>query len=190
MSEPVWMLYATVNRPKAGRGSHLGCGVLVDIVEETGESTADPLLLHHAPMLLRGILQRLLDEDHYLRIDFPRDSQEGSGGAMLCNTTAELDDFLDRVGSRLVGRNARALYPTSVWRIPRVSGSEADLAVCNFRDAPGDQRAFQSVLELNVWRVALFPSSMTLTVPCDGLPDAVELTRTVLASSPLKVDWV
>lgn len=163
--------------------------MLVDVVEETGESTqADPLILEHAPVLFGDLLHRLLDEKSDLRIDLPRD-MPGSRGPLVCGTASDVDRFVANMANRFVGRNAHECYPASVWRVPRECRAEGFDAIESFRNAPGDEDAFGRVMELGIWRAALFPSSVTLSVPCGSLDDAVALVRGLLADSPLEVDW-
>ena len=189
MTEPTLILCATVSRPKRGRESTRACGVLLDVVEAIGAAVEDePLILEHLPDFFGAALVRLLDEDHLLRIDLPTDLVV-QPRQFICRTQKDIDTFMRTTGGQFTGPMAAGYYPLSVWRMSRHHFAESSAAIDGFRKEPGDEAEFAKILAQKIWRVAVFPSSMTLSVPCDYLDQAEILIRDLLSDCPLYVDW-
>ena len=93
------------------------------------------------------------------------------------------------LGKQATGPRAARFYPMSFWRVAERDYNESSAAIDRFRNAPGDEAELANVFAHKVWRVFVFPSSITFSVPCDFLDDAESVVRTVLSDCPLPVDW-
>jgi hypothetical protein len=177
--EPQFVLCGTVKR----RGS--GCGILLDVVQEPSNAAPGEIfILEQMPGLLAGVVEQLLTDRHALRIDLPRDVPDQP---WICRSQVDLNKFVAALDQW--SRDSK-YYPISVWRIPTGVFHESSAAIDRFRDAPWDEVELAKVQSWNVWRVFVFPSSMTFSVPCDDLMDAEILVEGLLSESPLPVDWI
>jgi hypothetical protein len=163
------------------------CGLLIDLVEREWPDDFDldtapvPVLLDHAPDVLRRFCHQLITLQHSLRVVSP-------GHPVQIVSTA---DETHRSIGRLVSRaRDESIYRTEIWCIPGGQASPQALdAIQGFEMWDRDMGMFDKALGLGAMRLTLEMSSLTLTLGCSDLADATDWVKYAVETTTLPVRW-
>lgn len=127
-----------------------------------------------------------LDSGFVLRFDLPPDTDvPGEWPAIVRE-----DSGLERVMQCLVRyANHELLYPLSIWGIEGSNESATHRAIEAFQTLRMDEGLFEDILAKQGFRIALFQSSLTISVGCGDLDRAVTWVRRALLEPGPIVTW-
>lgn len=190
-----YVLTVSVYRPSQSRVQEgKGASIGIDIVEaaeptQQDHGADDPLILRYAAGVLVNIGVEMIHAEHVLRVDLAKSAKYPGSWPAVCETRRDLQACVDAITNSIEQTRHRGLYPLSVWGLPERSQREAERATDAFGQLPADSGLLAQIIALRVARIAVFPSSMTLSVNPDTIEEAVKWVRSATASGPLSVEW-
>jgi len=189
---PTFRIIARVHGPNATSDVRSTCAVLMDLLpandltDRAGELRKDSFILKHASATARHLCQLALHSGFELRFDLPPDTDvPGSWPAVVREASA-----LEQVMGPLVQHaNNDLLYPLSIWGIITANESATHRAINAFQSLRMDEGLFEDVLANHGFRIAVFQSSLTISVSCSDLDRTIAWARRALQEPGPRVSW-
>src|SRR5436190_3275222 len=187
-----YLLTVLVTRHREEDGVQVDdCGILMDLIPAPGsidEDTPGMSILESLPSLFEDLMTELDRPDYVYRVDVARQSEPVLGTPRQIERASEVSTFLQTAAETARDRRV-VVYPVSVWILPKARRGEAELLITEFRENPFDGELFRDIGDLGVQRVAVFRSSITLSVQCANLEGAIAAVRAATHELPVRVDW-
>jgi hypothetical protein len=168
------------------------CAVLLDLLSR--DERGDPIGAHERPVFILqqashtvdALCRLALGAGFILRVDLPPDTDVPGTWPVTMRSVAGLDPVL-----RQLMRHARheLLYPASVWGIARDAEAATQQAIEGFQRDRMNGALFDAVLTLHGFRIALWPSSVDVTVACADLDRTVQWVRRALEETGPVAFW-
>ena len=176
-----------------GIGAESGCAVLMDLLSYEGSVHRHPVLDDSACILQEAsrsavvLCQLALDAGFSLRFDLPPDSDVPGDWPLSVSSREELDSVFNQLAAHF---GEELLYPFSIWGVPPERAPATHRAIEAFQSLRMDGGLFETILGQGGFRIAFFPSSITISVECETLDRTVAWVRQALEEpgGPL-VSW-
>lgn len=166
------------------------CAVLLDLVQE-GDQAADGAaarpLLRLAPNLLESVCCSAIEERFSLRFDLPPDFPVPGAWPVVATTDSTA---ASTIRALINWSHKDLLYPFSIWGLAPGFEDETQRAIEAFNTLRTDSGLFDEVLRQRGFRIAVFRSSITLTIGCEELELAKRWVRKSLGGVALGVKWL
>lgn len=179
---------ATVHRGEAGEFA-ASCSILLDLeFRQSALSQAqenDLAILDIMLEPLSSLCQTMLQAGRVLKVDTPEDGPSIRGGVI--DDVIGLKQLLLDVSYQL--RN-ELLYPISIWSLQFTTSTETIRSIEAFRLLRMDDALFSDIMRADVVRIAVFRSSVTLSMPCSRLEQVLLWTDSALERSANAVVWI
>lgn len=168
------------------------CAVLVDLLDDTPIDHIDlsgvdtEAVLTAAPGLVSGLCAAMLGRQFTLEIHTPEGGPAADGPHTMLRDLGRVREVVEMLSHH--ARN-ELLYPISIWALP--DGMERTLsnAICAYLALGRDHGVFMSALERGAVRTTVEPRSVTISVRCAELSEALDWVREAISTCPIEVRW-
>jgi len=150
------------------------------------EDERNVYILGVAADVLSQICWSLLSSNFSLLISPPPDIDLPEVQPRLVRDIPELPEVIE--GFVRHAEN-RMIYPSSIWGIPAERVSEARRIINTFETLRMDGALFDDFIRLGGARIALWPSSIDLSIGYEQLEDAIDWIKHAASHTTLPVSW-
>jgi hypothetical protein len=188
MLEARYFIVATAHNSPSDT-SRNNCAVLMDLVPEVDHerNAAAAPFLRLAPSILESVCASAIKEKFSLRFDLPPDFPVPGAWPAVARTGPSATST---VRTLLAWTHEEMLYPFSIWGLAPGYEDETERVIEAFQTLRMDSGLFDEVLALSGFRIAVFRSSITLTIGCQDLGLAKRWVRKSLEGIALTVKWL
>jgi len=189
MLEARYFILATAHNSPSDT-SRNNCAVLMDLVPESDQARSGAAvtpLLRLAPSILESVCASAIEERFSLRFDLPSDFPVAGVWPVVAKTGPTATST---VRTLVTWTHAQLLYPFSIWGLAPGYEDETERVIEAFQSLRMDSGLFDEILALSGFRIAVFRSSITLTIGCQDLGLAKRWVRKSLEGIALTVKWL
>jgi hypothetical protein len=168
---------------------HVGLDLVEAVPRDSDVAGPAPSFLRHASELFVVLGNEMLAVGRVLRVDAPRSATLAGPWPWICDNADSWDRNVHRLLSRLDEPAFKELYPLSVWGISRQQFRECVRTIEAFRALPWDDGLLGEIAAMDVFRLSLFESSVTVAVPRDHQETVVAWIRGAAGRMKVQLDW-